>query len=80
MATKARFPRTEIGAQNPIFNSIRSTIETAFYGNNVVPVTSLKEAYKYAKEAPGTIVTDKDIRLYVRQLIVPLTERKCYVT
>lgn len=58
MATKARFPRKEIGASNPIFNQIRTTIETAFYGNNVVPVTSLKEAYKLAKNAPGTVVTD----------------------
>ena len=58
MATKARFPRTEIGANNPIFNSVRATIETAFYGNNVVPVNSLKEAYKLAKEAPGTVITD----------------------
>lgn len=58
MATQARFKRTEIGANNPIFNSIRTTIETAFYGNNVTPITSLKEAYKYAKAAPGTIVTD----------------------
>lgn len=67
MATKARFPRTEIGAQNPIFNSIRATIETAFYGNNVVPVTSLKEAYKYAKKAPGTIITD--IPVYKPELL-----------
>jgi phosphoenolpyruvate carboxykinase (ATP) len=58
MATKARFSRTEIGSNNPIFNQIRTTIETAFYGNNVVPVTSLKEAYKLAKNAPGTVVTD----------------------
>lgn len=58
MATKARFSRTEIGAQNPIFNQIRTTIETAFYGNNVTNVTSLKEAYKLAKNAPGTVVTD----------------------
>ncbi|MEG0708233.1 MAG: phosphoenolpyruvate carboxykinase (ATP) [Cellulosilyticaceae bacterium] len=58
MATNSRFPRTEIGSQNPIFNQIRTTIETAFYGNNVVPVTSLKEAYKLAKAAPGTVVTD----------------------
>ena len=58
MATKSRFPRTEIGANNPIFGQIRTTIETAFYGNNVTPVTSLKEAYKLAKNAPGTIVTD----------------------
>lgn len=58
MATKARFSRNEIGASNPIFSSIRSTIETAFYSNNVIHVTSLKEAYKLAKDAPGTIVTD----------------------
>ncbi len=58
MATKARFPRTEIGANNPIFHQIRTTIETAFYGNNVTPITSLKEAYKLAKNAPGTVVTD----------------------
>lgn len=58
MATKSRFPRTEIGAENPIFAQIRTIIETPFYGNNVTPVTSLKEAYKLAKNAPGTIVTD----------------------
>ena len=46
------------GAGNPIFHQIRTTIETAFYGNNVTPVTSLKEAYKLAKNAPGTVVTD----------------------
>lgn len=67
MATKARFPRTEIGAQNPIFNSIRATIETAFYGNNVVSINSLKEAYKYAKKAPGTIITD--IPVYKPELL-----------
>ncbi|MDO4988819.1 MAG: phosphoenolpyruvate carboxykinase (ATP) [Synergistes sp.] len=34
---------------------IRTTIESAFYGNNVQEVTSLKEAYKIAKECPGTV-------------------------
>ena len=67
MATKARFSWNEIGAQNPIFNSIRATIETAFYGNNVVSVTSLKEAYKYAKKAPGTVITD--IPVYKPELL-----------
>ncbi|MEG0013167.1 MAG: phosphoenolpyruvate carboxykinase (ATP) [Clostridium sp.] len=67
MATNSRFPRTEIGSQNPIFNQIRTTIETAFYGNNVVPVTSLKEAYKLAKAAPGTVVTD--IPVYQPELL-----------
>lgn len=67
MATKSRFPRTEIGADNPIFSQIRTTIETAFYGNNVIPVTSLKEAYKLAANAPGTIVTD--IPVYKPELL-----------
>ena len=67
MATKSRFPRTEIGADNPIFSQIRTTIETAFYGNNVTPVTSLKEAYKLAANAPGTIVTD--IPVYKPELL-----------
>nr|WP_307993005.1 phosphoenolpyruvate carboxykinase (ATP) [uncultured Niameybacter sp.] len=67
MATKSRFPRTEIGANNPIFSQIRTTIETAFYGNNVIPVTSLKEAYKLASNAPGTIVTD--IPVYKPELL-----------
>ncbi|MBC7324551.1 MAG: phosphoenolpyruvate carboxykinase, partial [Moorella sp. (in: Bacteria)] len=34
---------------------IRTTVETPFYGNNVVPVTTLKEAYFLAKESPGSI-------------------------
>lgn len=67
MSTKARFSRTEIGASNPIFHQIRTTIETAFYGNNVIPVTSLKEAYKLAKNSPGTVVTD--IPVYKPELL-----------
>ena len=34
---------------------IRTTIETAFYGNNVSPVKDLKEAYRLAKDSPGTV-------------------------
>ena len=67
MATKSRFARTDIGANNPIFNQIRTIIETAFYGNNVTPVNSLKEAYKLAKDAPGTVVTD--IPVYKPELL-----------
>ena len=40
------------------FSKTRSIIETAFYGNNVIPVNTLKEAYNLAKNSPGTIVTD----------------------
>lgn len=34
---------------------IRTTIETAFYGNNVSPVKDLREAYGLAKDSPGTV-------------------------
>lgn len=34
---------------------LRTTIETAFYGNNVRYVEDLKEAYHLAKDAPGTV-------------------------
>ncbi|QXM05120.1 phosphoenolpyruvate carboxykinase (ATP) [Crassaminicella indica] len=43
------------------FSRIRSTIQTAFYRNNVVKINSIKEAYKLAKDSPGTIVTDMSV-------------------
>jgi phosphoenolpyruvate carboxykinase (ATP) len=58
MATRANYPWGEISKDNAIFSQIRTTIETPFYGNNVVNVNSLKEAYKLAAASPGTIVTD----------------------
>ncbi len=61
MSTKAFYPIHEIGAGKVGFSKTRSIIETAFYGNNVIPITSLKEAYKLAKESSGTVVTDMPI-------------------
>lgn len=61
MSTKAYFPRADIGAQNPIFTTTRTIIETAFYGNNVIKVNTLKEAYELAKNSPGTVVTDMPV-------------------
>ena len=58
MATKAKFNWSEINSSNPIISMARTTIETAFYGNNVEQIKSLAESYKLAKNAPGTIVTD----------------------
>jgi len=58
MATKQGYKWNEIKKENPLFSQIRSTIETPFYGNNVVNVNSLREAYKLAVNSPGTIVTD----------------------
>ena len=34
---------------------------SCFYGNNVVKVNTLKEAYNLAKNSPGTIVTDMPV-------------------
>lgn len=61
MSTKRTYAWSEIGPKNPIFSTIRTTVETAFYGNNVVNVTSLTEAYKLAAASPGTVVTDLPI-------------------
>lgn len=58
MSTKAYFKHDEIGAGKPGFSKTRSIIEAAFYGNNVVKVNTLKEAYELAKNSPGTVVTD----------------------
>ena len=48
MATKLNWKRSEIKG-NPLFSKLRSTIETAFYGNNVVPVKNLSQAYELAR-------------------------------
>lgn len=62
MATKAYLDRDQIGKVNPhLFNRIRTTIESAFYRNNVIKVTSISHAYELAKKAPGTVVTDLDV-------------------
>ena len=53
MSTKAYYPISEIGAGKPGFSKTRSIIEAAFYGNNVVKVNTLKEAYELAKNSLG---------------------------
>lgn len=61
MSTKAYYPINEIGAGKPGFAKTRSIIEAAFYGNNVIKVNTLKEAYELAKNSPGTVVTDMPV-------------------
>ena len=53
MSTKAYYPLNEIGAGKVGFSKTRSIIEAAFYGNNVVKVNTLKEAYNLAKNSPA---------------------------
>ena len=59
MSTKSNLEISKIGTVTPNqFSRIRSTIETAFYRNNVIKITSLSQAYELAKNASGTIVSD----------------------
>ncbi len=62
MATKSNLKRAEIGtASSHLFSKVRTTIETAYYRNNVTRVNTLQEAYNLAKNAAGTIVSDLPI-------------------
>lgn len=61
MATKANFKREDITKGKRAFSQSRTTIETAFYGNNVEKVFDLKKVYDMAKNATGTIETDMPI-------------------
>lgn len=62
MATISKLSKELIGTKTPkLYNRIRTTIESVFYGNNVVPVRTMKEAYELAKNSPGTIVTDMPV-------------------
>ena len=54
MATQGYFVDLESFKKlNP--NPVRTTIESAFYGNNVVQVKDTATAYRLAKNSPGTI-------------------------
>ena len=61
MSTKANYPINEIGKGKPGFATTRSIIEAPFYGNNVIKVNTLREAYELAKSSPGTVVTDMPV-------------------
>lgn len=61
MSTRAYYKKEEIGAGKSGFSRTRSIIETAFYGNNVISVSTLYEAYELAKKSPGTIITDMPV-------------------
>lgn len=61
MSTKAYYPIHEIGKGKPGFATTRSIIEAPFYGNNVIKINTLREAYELAKNSPGTIVTDMPV-------------------
>lgn len=61
MSTQARFKREDITGGKRAFSMSRTTIESAFYGNNVKEMTDLSKAYEMAKKATGTVVTDMPV-------------------
>lgn len=56
MSTRRKWRWQDVNKMH--FSKIRTTIETAFYANNVELLTSRREAYKKATKSPGTILTD----------------------
>lgn len=70
MATKTKFALSDITRANKIFSATRTTIETAFYGNNVREVTTVADAYTLAAQSPKVIVTDQPI-LHTDELGLP---------
>lgn len=58
MSTRNQNSRSEITLENPMASALRTIVRTPFYGNNVVEIKSLAEAYYLAMESPGTIITD----------------------
>ena len=62
MAVRSNLSNAEIGAASPkVFARVRTTLEAAYYGNNVQKVTTLQEAYELAKNCSGTVVLDQKV-------------------
>lgn len=66
MSTRRVWNQSEI-KQNPLFSKLRSTIETAFYGNNVTVMESVAQCYEYAIKEPGVIKLDMPVYNPVEQ-------------
>jgi len=62
MSSIERYGAKEIRKNNPCFSEFKSIIETAFYVNTAKQVKTIEEAYSYALETPGTVVTDIPIK------------------
>lgn len=61
MSSNHLFDRKEIHSNNPRLSGFKTTIETAFYGNNVTEIKDVAAAYQLAFENSQTIVTDLPI-------------------
>lgn len=62
MSTQTKFSEKDIVKTNPIFSRTRTTIESAFYANNMTHIADTATAYRLAAGNPNTIVTDLPIK------------------
>lgn len=70
MSTKERFSEANISKANHIFSQTRTTVQTAFFQNNMEEVTSPAQAYYLAQNNPNTIVLDTPI-VHTKELGLP---------
>lgn len=70
MATQDQFFTHDISKDNPHFSTLKTIVETAFYGNNVTHLKGLSEVYQLAKKSPSTIVLDMPVT-YPEKLHLP---------
>lgn len=61
MATRKQFEMDTIREGHDGLSSLKTIVETAFYGNNVHKVDSVGEAYNLAYTAPTTIALDQEV-------------------
>lgn len=61
MATRRQFKTDTIRKNNEALSALKSIVETAFYGNNVQKVRTMKEAYNLSASSPNTIVLDQAV-------------------
>lgn len=59
MSTVTKHSMSQISRTNPQFSPLRTTVETAFYMNNMTEVNDIATAYELAKQYSGTIVLDQ---------------------
>ena len=74
MSTISHYKEVDINKKNPLLSQIRTTVETAFYGNNFERVTDISKAYYLAKNCPSTIVTDVPIK-HTQELGLPVDSK-----
>lgn len=70
MSTRKKFEEDTLRKKNDHLSTLKAIVETAFYGNNVNKIKTVKEAYKLALEQPHTIVLDKEVA-HAKELGLP---------